>query len=114
MNRDIFLNKRRSLEACLTRVRDKYAAGRAALEPSTIQVMRTCGLLTRMSANGRTPAGSVKLLFVSTLWFRTISHARKTFEIGILCPKRGATLQRRRVDDTIGERQAVPGGIECE
>jgi len=32
MNRDIFLNKRRSLETCLTRVRDKYAAGRAALD----------------------------------------------------------------------------------
>ena len=32
MNRDIFLNKRRSLEACLARVRDKYAAGRSALE----------------------------------------------------------------------------------
>ena len=32
MNRDIFLNKRRSLESCLVRVRDKYATGRTALD----------------------------------------------------------------------------------
>ena len=32
MNRDVFLNKRSSLEACLTRVGDKYAAGPPALD----------------------------------------------------------------------------------
>ena len=32
MNRDIFLNKRRSLESCLARVGDKYAGGRSSLD----------------------------------------------------------------------------------
>jgi len=32
MNRDIFLNKRRSLDACLARVGDKYSAGRSSLD----------------------------------------------------------------------------------